>query len=995
MLAEDGRTGNHTRALSIAAGIFLAIAVVTAGWDYWLDVRQADRIAHDNAVVLRAERVLSTLKDAETGQRGFLLTGEEPYLSPYTAAIPAFEADTAALHRLVGERADKLIDLARQRLDSAGKGIEILRTQGRDAAMAAVRNGRGKALMDQVRGEVADLQLSATASIGRMENGLQQWTSFLRVVSLISTLLAFGIAAYIALKRRREHLRSSALLAGVFENAPVGLGFLDASLRVEQINGALAKMSERALSAALGASIWDVMPQLRDVLTDRLQAVVEGGRPISNVEVQAQSTNNSKDIREYQVSFYPLASAVAPSAKAKSRAGVGMVITDVTSRKRAERWLRESEERFRTLTQSSSSMIWITDAAGAFIKAQPEWQAFTGQEPEASMLWGWLDAVHPDDRLRTQHGWEAAIGAGVPFTLEHRLRRHDGTWRHMDVSAAPILDPAGGIREWIGSHTDVSERKEAEIELSAARDAAEAANRAKSVFLANMSHELRTPLSAVIGYCEMLEEEVEELGEASLLADLGKIKSNARHLLSLINDVLDLSKIEANRMDVFAEDIDVATLATDVVSTVDALVKQKNNMALLELDPDLGAMTTDVVKLRQCLFNLLSNAAKFTENGTIKLAVSREQQGGADWVTFRVIDTGIGMTPEQLQRLFARFSQADETTTRRFGGTGLGLAISRAFSRLMGGDISVDSIAGEGTTFSLRIPAIMPVRPEFDETADTAAEARPADAGTRDLILVIDDDPAQRDLMSRFLERQNFAVETASDGRQGLERAKALKPRAILLDVMMPQMDGWSVLSALKRDPDLAGVPVVMITFVSDNGLAASLGADEHLAKPVDWSSLSHIMDRFHDHEGDVLVVDDDRGARERLRSVLEKNGWTVQEAANGAEALERVAVARPRLILLDLTMPVMDGFVFLDALRKTPFGEDIPVVVLSARDISNAERKRLAAADRVLSKGETSLKDIANELRVLEHTHYANDRGADEQDAARPPEDREAGPPV
>ena len=232
---------------------------------------------------------------------------------------------------------------------------------------------------------------------------------------------------------------------------------------------------------------------------------------------------------------------------------------------------------------------------------------------------------------------------------------------------------------------------------------------------------------------------------------------------------------------------------------------------------------------------------------------------------------------------------------------------------------------------------------------------------------MIDDDPAQRDLTTRFLRGLRFNVESASNGRAGLDMARSLKPRAILLDVMMPQMDGWSVLNALKADAELAAIPVIMITFVSDSGLAASLGADEHLVKPVDWDKLKTVMERFRDADGDVLIVDDDRGARERLRTVLERNGWTVQEAANGAEALDRVGAAHPRLILLDLTMPVMDGFAFLHALRDLPNGTDIPVVVLSARDITNAERKQLQGADRVLSKTTTSLKQIASELRSLD----------------------------
>ncbi len=503
----------------------------------------------------------------------------------------------------------------------------------------------------------------------------------------------------------------------------------------------------------------------------------------------------------------------------------------------------------------------------------------------------------------------------------------------------------------------------AKAEAEAAMESAEAANRAKSSFLANMSHELRTPLSAVIGYSEMMEEEVEDLGEEGLLKDIGKIKSNARHLLSLINDVLDLSKIEAGRMDTYAEEIDVAELVAEVKGTVGGLVARKDNRFVIDLGRGLGTMRTDVVKLRQCLFNLISNAAKFTEAGHITLGVRRS----GDALEFSVADTGIGMTQEQLGRLFERFAQADETTTRKFGGTGLGLALTRAFARLLGGDVSVESTPGAGTTFTLRLPAAIP---SADVEAEPETEVAPPTSGAdRQTVLVIDDDPAQRELMSRFLERQGFSVRTAADGATGLALAHEIRPRAITLDVMMPQMDGWSVLGALKADADVAAIPVVMISFVNDAGLEAALGAADHVDKPVAWDRLKDVMDHLRGADGEVLVVDDDADVRGRLRATFERQGWTVTEAENGRVALDKVRHGPPRAVLLDLTMPVMDGFSFLHALRATPGCADLPVIVFSARDLSADDRARLAGADVLMSKTD-DLKAVAGELKALVPTH-------------------------
>jgi PAS domain S-box-containing protein len=644
--------------------------------------------------------------------------------------------------------------------------------------------------------------------------------------------------------------------------------------------------------------------------------------------------------------------------------------TDITRRRTTEERLRHAQDRFRALVDSAAAIIWSADANGELTIGQWRWTAYTGQSDEECQGWGWVEAVHPDDRGRAADAWARAVEARTPFEIEYRMRRRDGAWRHMEVRAAPVLAEDGAVREWVGMHVDITARKEAEAEIDRARHAAEAANRAKSQFIANMSHELRTPLSAVIGYSEMLAEELEDLGQAELLPDLRKIESSARHLLGLINDVLDISKIEAGRMTVAAEDFAVKDMIGDVAAATESLVGKKRNRLVLDVPDEIGAMRQDQGKVRQCLVNLLGNAAKFTEAGTITLSARRDEAEGADWLTFAVTDTGIGLTEEQCGRLFERFAQADESTTRQFGGTGLGLAITRAFCRRMGGDITVTSTYGEGATFTIRLPALLTAQDDEPTPEEVRAlnEAK-AEAARHDVVLLVDDDPAARDLLSRFLEREGFRVRTASDGKAGLALARALKPRAILLDIEMPRMDGWSVLHAIRSDADLAATPVIMTSVVAEQGLGRALGATDYLVKPIDWDHLKGLMDRYRpgDSPGTVLLVDDDADARERLRRSLSRDGWTVREAENGAVGLQRLDEGRPSLILLDLMMPVMDGFAFLTRLRARPDGADVPVVVLTAKDITPAEKERLGRdTERVIVKGSVSLNEIGRLLQNM-----------------------------
>lgn len=564
--------------------------------------------------------------------------------------------------------------------------------------------------------------------------------------------------------------------------------------------------------------------------------------------------------------------------------------------------------------------------------------------------------------------------------IAERLRRHrnpegafeqqrsGGTW--LKISERRTAD--AGI---VGVFTDITELKDRELQLgqlvdrlAEARDAATEATTAKSRFLANMSHELRTPLNAVIGITEMLVEDVEEAGTKHMIEPLERIARAGRHLLQLINEILDLSKIEAGKLELNYEPVALAALVKDIAGEAEALATKNGNQLVVECPIEIGTIRSDATRLRQIMLNLLSNACKFTDHGQVLLSVGRIRDDIGEGVSIRVTDTGIGMTKEQLGKLFQEFSQADSSTTRKYGGTGLGLAISDRLCRMMGGSIEVHSEPGVGTTFTVRLPIDQAGMPDIAPVG--AALSTMMHSPVRaNRVLVIDDDATVRDLMRRFLSREGFDVVTASGGKEGLELARELHPSVITLDIFMPDMDGWSVLQALKQDTELSRIPIILMTISDEKQKGFTLGASGYLSKPVDRAQLAELLNRFKRPAAtaSVLVVEDDQATRELMRRLLVGEGWRVSVAANGREGLERSSAERPDIVLLDLMMPEMDGFEFIAEFRKDPKFASTPVIVVTAADLGPAERRRLdGGVQHILQKSTSNQDDFLQQIHSL-----------------------------
>jgi PAS domain S-box-containing protein len=650
---------------------------------------------------------------------------------------------------------------------------------------------------------------------------------------------------------------------------------------------------------------------------------------------------------------------------------------EITERQRVEEALRESESKYRHIINAAADAIISLDEHGLvceFNHAAEQIFGFT----KAEILGKPLTPIMPPHLrdLRT-------AGLQRYFTTgQHQLPR----WHHIELPGYtrdgrefPLevsfsLLEAGDKKFLTGVLRDITERKRVEAELRRAREAAEAATQAKSEFLANMSHELRTPMNAIIGFTRLVMRRSQDVLPQRQYENLEKILISAEHLLTLINDILDLSKIEAGRMEVHATRFALEPLIDGCLRTVEPLVKSARLRLVKDLEDDLPALYTDQGKLKQILMNLLSNAVKFTPEGTVTVGARHS----AGKVTLTVTDTGIGIPEDALERIFEEFHQVGNHTTQQYGGTGLGLSISRRLARLLGGEITVQSTDGVGSTFIVTLPLHSDVEP-----LTTPVPVAPADValGTRlepdRVVLAIDDDPDVIYLLRENLAEAGYRVVGATSGAEGLRQARELHPLAITLDILMPHKDGWQVLHELKADQAARDCPVIVLSIVDNKGLGYHLGAFDYLLKPFDREAILAALRRIPTPRGHLLVVDDDPQVADLVQQLLEGEPYAITTAMDGQEALAAISRQRPDIVLLDLLMPRLDGFGVLAHLQREPDYHDLPVLVLTAKTLTVAEQALLQERVlAVLQKRGLEREALIQELRAALQTYGRSRNG-------------------
>jgi len=967
-------------------GFMAALAVLAfAGWESHRDTVRVAEAASARKQSYEVQRMIvetaARLVDAETGQRGYLLTGNEAYLEPYRGAIKSLDRTMGQLKDLTSDnpnqrkRMQALEPLVEKKLAELQTTINLRKSKGLAAANAVVLAGSGKQWMDQIRVVLAEMS-DEESNLRNVRS--QEMTEALAAAnrtvvggSLLSILL-LSLVFSILLRELSERKRAQEALAKREKWFSTTLGSIGDAVIATDMNGAVTFMNSVAQSLT-GWSLEDAQGKSMDLVFDIVNK--ETRRPVENPVKKVFRDGKVVGLADHTILLskggkdFDIEDSAAPIVtNTGEELGVILVFRDITDQKLAEEETRRQKELLQLILGSITEGVVVADTQGKFLLFNAAAERFVGI--------GAIEAT--PDEWSEQYGAFRPDGVTVfppndlPLVRAIRGERVDAVelfirnvnvpeGRLLSITGRPLSGEDGALKGGVVVLHDITVEKRAQEALIQAKEEAERASKFKDQFLSTMSHELRTPLNAILGFSELLtDKRYGEMNERQSRY-VNHIHTSGKHLLKLISDILDLSKIEAGRMEIVREDVAVDSVYTEVLSALQPLADKKSQALIRQVESKLY-VRADPTRFKQILMNLIGNAIKFTpEGGRIELT-ARSTDGQ---VRVEVRDNGPGIPPEDQQRIFEAFYRRAESG-KAVEGTGLGLAITERLVHMHGSQLGIDSQPGQGTCFHFSLPLVAnpPVK------SLQAATARP-EIHRAPRVFVIEDDAAAAHLIESQLSSSGYEAIRCQQPRRARELAAKLQPDAITLDLLMKPVHGLEVLLQLKNDPRTSKIPVIVVTIVDQPAIGTALGADEYLVKPVEKAALLAALERCLAARGGkaatraVLVVEDDAPTREMISEMLHREGYSVVTVADGAQARASVTKSLPGLVILDLLLPKVSGFELLSEWRANPRTADLSVFVLTNKDLTKDEERYLRAHSQYLYRKQRPWQEeLINQLR-------------------------------